>query len=84
MKNWCKFVQKSIKKNRVLDGLGGSGGALGAILAFQSNLAREKQFFGPPGPSKLGPNLRPKIFILCLKIILRRPGRAPGGDLKGC
>ena len=67
MKNWCKFVQKSIK-NRVLGGLGGSGGALGAILAFQSNLARENQFFGPPGPSKLGPNLRPKILLYVKKL----------------
>ena len=67
MNNWCKFVQTSAK-NRVLDGLGGSGGGLGAILAFQSNLARETQFVGPPGHSKLGPNLRPKILLYVKKL----------------
>ena len=67
MKNWCKLVQKSIK-NRVLEGLGGSGGALGAILAFQSNLARENQFFWSPWASKLGPNLTPKILFYVKKV----------------
>ena len=67
MKNSSKCVQKSIK-NHVLEGLGGSGGGLGAILAFQSNLARETQFVDPLGPPKLGPNLRPKILLYVKKL----------------
>ena len=54
-------------KNRVLEGLGTPGDGLGAMLALQSNFVAPVTKIGPPGLSKLGPKLRPKILLYVKK-----------------
>ena len=71
MKNWCKFVPKTIK-NRVLEGLGGSGGVLGPSWPSRATWLAKTIFLDPLGPPSWVPTWGLNFYFM-LKNYLKMP-----------